>query len=46
MKNITTTVPHSIEFNSRTITDLTVISNIFNNYFISISKKTNSKINC
>ena len=46
MKNITTAVPHSIEFNNRTITDLTAISNVFNNYFISFSKKTNSKINC
>ena len=44
IKNITTTVPHSIEFNNRTITDSTVMSNILNNYFASIAKKTNSNI--
>ena len=44
IKNITSTVPHSIEFNNRTITDPTAMSNVFNNYFISIAKKTNSNI--
>ena len=31
IKNITTTIPHSIEFNNRTITDPTTMSNVFNN---------------
>ena len=44
IKNITTTVPHSIEFNSRTITDPTTMSNVFNNYFIPIAEKTKSNI--
>ena len=44
IKNITTTVPYSIEFNNRTIADPTAMSNAFNNYFISIAKKTNSNI--
>ena len=44
IKNITTTVAHSIEFNNRTITDPTAMSNVFNNYFTSIAKKTNSNI--
>ena len=44
IKNITTTVPHSIGFNNRTITDPTAMSNVFNNYFTSIAKKTNSNI--
>ena len=44
VKNITAAVPHSIEFNNRTITDPTAMSNVFNNIFISISKKTNSNI--
>ena len=44
IKNITTTMPHSIEFNNRTITDPTAMSNVFNNYFTSIAKKTNSNI--
>ena len=43
-KNITTTVPHSIDFNNRTITDPTVISNVFNNCFTSIAKKAYSNI--
>ena len=38
IKNITATVPHSIEFNSKTITDF------FFNYFTSIAKKINSNI--
>ena len=42
IKNITTTVPHSIEFNNRTITDPAAMSNVFNNYFTSVAKKTNS----
>ena len=44
IKNVTTTVPHSIEFNNRTVTDPTAMSNVFNNYFTSIAKKTNSNI--
>ena len=44
IKNITTTVPHSIEFTNRTVTDPTGMSNVFNNYFTSIAKKTNSNI--
>ena len=44
IKNITITVPHSIEFNNRTITDPTAMSNVFDNYFTSIVKKTNSNI--
>ena len=44
IKNITTTVPHSIEFNNRTVTDPTAMSNVFNNYFTSTAKKTNSNI--
>ena len=44
IKNITTTVPHSFEFNNRTITDPAAMSNIFNDYFTSIAKKTNSNI--
>ena len=45
IKNITAKVPHSIEFNNKTITDPTAMSNVFNNYFTSIAKKTNSNIN-
>ena len=44
IKNITTTVPHSIEFTNKTVTDPTGMSNDFNNYFTSIAKKTNSNI--
>ena len=44
IKNITTTIPHSIEFNKRTITDPTTMSNVFHNYFTSIAKKTKSNI--
>ena len=44
IKNITITVPHSVEFNNRTITDPTAMSNFFNNYLTSIAKKTNSNI--
>ena len=44
MKNITATVPHSTEFNYKTITDPTAMSNVFNNYFTSIAKKTNFNI--
>ena len=43
IKNITT-IPHSIEFNNRTITDPTTTSNVFNNYFTSIAEKTKSNI--
>ena len=34
----TATVPHSIEFNNKIITDPTVMKNFCNNYFISIAK--------
>ena len=44
IKNITATVPNSIEFNNKTITDPTAMTNVFNNYFTSIAKKTNSNI--
>ena len=44
IKNITTTVPHSIEFNNKTITDPTAMSNVLNNYFTFIAKKTNTNI--
>ena len=42
IKNIITSIPHSIEFNNRTITDPTM-SNVFNN-FTSIAEKTKSNI--
>ena len=38
IKNIATSVPQSVEFNNRTITDPTAI-NVFNNYFTSTAKK-------
>ena len=41
---ITNTVPHSTEFKNRTITDPRDMSNVFNNYFTSIAKKTNPTI--
>ena len=44
IKNITTTIPHLIEFNNRTITDPTTMSNVFNNYFTSIAEKAKSNI--
>ena len=44
IKNITTTIPHSNEFNNRTITDPTAMSNVFNNCVISIAQKTKSNI--
>ena len=44
IKNITTTIPHSVEFNNRTITDPTTMSNVFNNYFTSIAEKTKLNI--
>ena len=44
IKNITTTIHHSIEFNKRTITDPTAMSNVFNNYFTSTAEKTKSNI--
>ena len=44
IKNITATVPHSIEFNNKIITDHTAMSDAFNNYFTSTAKKTNSNI--
>ena len=40
IKNITTVIPHSTEFNNRTITDSTAMSNVFNNYFISVAERT------
>ena len=44
IKNITTTVSQSTEFNNRTITEPIAMSNVFNKYFTSIAKKTNSNI--
>ena len=44
IKNITTTVPHSIEFNNRTLRYSTAMSNDFNNYFTSIAKKNSNVI--
>ena len=44
IKNIITAVPHSIEYNNRTITDPLAMSNVFNNNFTLIAKKTNSNI--
>ena len=44
IKHITTTIPHLIEFNNRTIADPTTMSNVFNNYFTSIAGKTKSSI--
>ena len=39
IENITAAGPHSIEFNNKTITDPTAMSNVFNNYFTSVAKK-------
>ena len=44
IKNITTTIHHSIEFNNRTITDPTTMSKFSNNYFPSIAQKTKANI--
>ena len=44
VKDIITTTPHPTEFNSRTITDTTAMSNVFKNYFTSITEKTKSNI--
>ena len=44
IRNIATAIPHSIEFNNRTITDPTAMSNVFNTYFTSITEKTKSNI--
>ena len=44
IKNITTTITQSIEFNDRTIEDPTAMSNVFNNYFTSIAEKTKSNV--
>ena len=44
IKNITTTILHSIAFNNRTITDPTAMSNVFNNNFTSIAEKSKSNI--
>ena len=42
--NITTAIPHSIEFNNRTITNPTAMSDVFNSYFTSVAGKTKSNI--
>ena len=44
INNITTTIPYSIDFNNRTITYPTVMSNVFNNCFPSVAEKTKSNI--
>ena len=44
IKNITTTIPQSIEFDNRTIIDPTAMTNVFNNYFTSIAEKRKSNI--
>ena len=44
IKSNTTTIPHTIEFNNRTITDPTAMSKLFNNYFTSIAEKSKSHI--
>ena len=44
IKNITTTIAHSIEFDNRTITTPAAMSNVFNNYFPFIAGKTKSNI--
>ena len=44
INNIITTILHSIEFISRTITDPTVMCNVFNNYFTSMDEETKSNI--
>ena len=46
IKNIINSVPHSIQFNNRTINDPTAMSNVFNNHFTSIAQKINSNIKC
>ena len=37
-------MPHSTEFNNKTITNPTTISNVFNNYFTAVAKETKFKI--
>ena len=44
IKDVKTTFPHSIEFNNRAIKDPTAMSNVINNYFLSIAEKTKSNI--
>ena len=44
IKYITTTIPHSIAFNIRTIANPTGVSNVFNNCFTSVTEKTKSNI--
>ena len=44
INNIITTILHSIEFISRTITDPTVMCNVFNNCFTSMDEETKSNI--
>ena len=39
IKNITTTILHSIEFNNRTIGNSATMSNVFKNYFTFIAKR-------
>ena len=42
IKNVTNTVPHSTEFNSRTITAPAAMNNVLitTNYFTSVAEKT------
>ena len=42
IKSITTTISHPIEFNNRTITDPTSMSNVFNNYFTPVQTQIHS----
>ena len=44
IKNMITTISRSIEFNNRTITDRTAMSNAFNNYLTAMAEKTKSNI--
>ena len=44
IKNITAAVSHSIEFNNKTITDPTAMSNVFDNYFTSLATTANFNI--
>ena len=44
MKNIRTTIPHLVQFNRKTITDPTAMSNVFNNCFTFIAENTKSNI--
>ena len=44
IKNIKTTIPHSVEFSNRTIAEPTTMNNVFINYSTSIAEKTKSNI--